>query len=398
MPVRPIVVIALVLVAAGCGSERRQSTWGGQVDTLPSGALHVRNPASGTWNSASAWRLVEDLRIGSEDGEGPDVFGAQLLLAVDDDGRIFVLDRQSFEVRVFDRDGEHVRTFGREGEGPGEFRRPNGMRIDGEGRVWVVDPGLARYSVFDTAGQFTRTHPRQVASFGFIWGGEVDAEGRLIEQDFSSRDGQSVILYIRYTSDVQPADTLVLPPSAPPEVWELTSGTSRMMMMVPFSPGPAAFVDPSGHVWSGRTDSYRLAKLDMTGDTVLVVERAHERLPITPGERARAMEQVTSGLPPGATVDASKVPAQKPVFEAIHGDSEGNLWVRILTHDDTTSTTFDVFDERGFYLGQVSAPVALARFQRPVITRDAMYVVATDELDVPYVVRLRIDRSGRATP
>lgn len=396
MSVRKIVMIAVVLVATGCGGERRVSTWAGQVDTLPNGALHVRNPAAGMWDSASAWRLVEDLRIGSEDGEGPDVFGAQLLLAVDDDGRIFVLDRQAFEVRVFDRNGEHVRTFGREGEGPGEFRRPNGMRIDGEGRVWVVDPGLARYSVFDTAGQFTRSYPRQIGSFGFIWGGEMDSEGRLIEQDFSSRDGQPVTSYIRYTADVRPADTLVLPPSPSPEVWEITAGTSRMMIMVPFSPGPAAFVDRSGQVWSGRTDSYRLAKLDMTGDTVLVVERSHERLPVRPGERARAVDQVTSGLPPGATVDASKIPAQKPVFEALGGDSEGNLWVRVLSHDDTTGTTFDVFDERGYYLGQLRAPVALARFQRPMITRDAMYAIITDELDVPYVVRLRIERaSGR---
>jgi hypothetical protein len=93
-------------------------------------------------------------------------------------------------------------------------------------------------------------------------------------------------------------------------------------------------------------------------------------------------------------VDASLIPTQKPVFSGLSTDPDGHLWVRLLTHDDTTSATFDVFDADGRYQGAVRSPVALATWEQPVITRDAMYVVARDALDIPYVVRLRIRRSA----
>ena len=53
--------------------------------------------------------------------EGPDLFGAIYSFDVDAWGRIFVLDDQAQEVRIFDPDGTFVRTVGKKGEGPGEF-------------------------------------------------------------------------------------------------------------------------------------------------------------------------------------------------------------------------------------------------------------------------------------
>ena len=42
-------------------------------------------------------------------------------VAVDEKGHIYVLDYGSKEVRVFDREGRHLRNMARDGEGPGEF-------------------------------------------------------------------------------------------------------------------------------------------------------------------------------------------------------------------------------------------------------------------------------------
>ena len=89
------------------------------MDTLPSGEIVVRNTHDPLWAPEEAWRVVEDLRIGEAMSEGPDLFGAIYSFDVDAWGRIFVLDDQAQEVRIFDSGGAFVRTVGRRGEGPG---------------------------------------------------------------------------------------------------------------------------------------------------------------------------------------------------------------------------------------------------------------------------------------
>ena len=68
------------------------------VGPLPSGALAVRNPEQGVWDSAATWRIREELRIGSADADGPEMFGDVADVAVDSTGRLWVLDSQAQEV------------------------------------------------------------------------------------------------------------------------------------------------------------------------------------------------------------------------------------------------------------------------------------------------------------
>src|SRR5690606_18027452 len=108
------------------------------------GAVHVRNPASGLWDAEPElrWRLVEEARIGRADGEGADVFGAIGSVVEDPLGRVWIVDRMAAELRVFDRNGTHVRTIGRKGSGPGEFETPAVVLNGPDGNIWVDDARL----------------------------------------------------------------------------------------------------------------------------------------------------------------------------------------------------------------------------------------------------------------
>lgn len=57
----------LLLRTTACGSEHTVA-WRGTVDVLESGVVLVSNPAVGVWDSASSWKLVEDLLVGSVEG------------------------------------------------------------------------------------------------------------------------------------------------------------------------------------------------------------------------------------------------------------------------------------------------------------------------------------------
>ena len=83
------------------------------------------------------WHVVEELRIGSVNGAGAATFGRIAALEVSSDGRIFVLEDQANELRIFDADGNHLQTVGGRGSGPGEFASPVGMTWAPDGTIWV---------------------------------------------------------------------------------------------------------------------------------------------------------------------------------------------------------------------------------------------------------------------
>ena len=108
-----LAAIFLTLSAAGCASEAPASGWGGTVDTLSSGQISVHNPRGFVWAAEEGWTLREELRVGTLEGAGPDMFGAITDFEVDRYGRFWVFEGQAQELRVFDADGRFVRIVGR---------------------------------------------------------------------------------------------------------------------------------------------------------------------------------------------------------------------------------------------------------------------------------------------
>jgi hypothetical protein len=210
--------LSIALFAMACGPDRRPASgWAGTMDTLSSGAVVVNSPSSGMWDSSSMWRIEEQVVIGAQEGEGPDVFGGVVSVEADRGGRVYVLDRVASEIRVFEHDGRFVRSFGGAGAGPGEFRMAAGMSWDPEGRLWVADLGNARFSVFDTTGQLLASYPRRLSNVSDLrvrWHGGVDTAGRPYDYG-TSRDGHLRLLRLApattLTSTLAVTDTFQVP-------------------------------------------------------------------------------------------------------------------------------------------------------------------------------------------
>lgn len=79
-------------------------------------------------------------------------------IAIDDDGRIYAVDRDQNHVSIFDADGALIRTVGREGKGPGELRRPRAIALAADGETFVVrDQVNRRVSLFSREGDFQQS-------------------------------------------------------------------------------------------------------------------------------------------------------------------------------------------------------------------------------------------------
>ena len=131
------------------------------------------------------------------------------------------------------------------------------------------------------------------------------------------------------------------------------------------------------------------------GGTALTVETHPPPVPVTAAERDSVIAPMRDMLSRmgAAEWDWSRIPGTRPAVEDIFESAEGNLWVRTPSTGD--GVLFDAYSEDGAYLGTASLGPdlgGLSLFERvaPIVRGDLVWLIVTDEFDVPYVVRARI--------
>jgi hypothetical protein len=384
---------ATLLIATGCVSgEASAGRWNGTIDTLPSGQVVVHNTADPIWTDETRWRLVEDLRIGSVDAEGPELFGNVMDLAADAAGRIYVLEGQAKELRIFDANGVHLATAGREGGGPGEFAQPLMMDWGRDGALWIVDPSNNRISRFDTTGTFLGSI-WQPGGFVIVpWPGRFDNAGNyygpvpVTEEIFR-------IGYVRYDTAFVVQDTLV-PPRDPVEPDYFQNDRGNIRAGIPYSAGFFTRLSDHGTFMGVFTGEYRFVEISAAGDTLRTFTRDFEALPVTAADRDSAEADLEWFTRQGGRIDLSRLPAHKPAVRNFFWDDEENVWVIPVTERERQQRVAHVFDPAGRFLGEVSFPFRLSGQPYPVFRDGFMYAVTTDEMEVPYVVRARLEKGG----
>lgn len=388
-------VLALGWAIAACGGEGGGTEWAGTMDTLPGGQVVVTNPATGVWDSTTAWRVVEELRIGAEDGDGPEVLGQVGLVFEDAGGRIWVLESSEQHFKVFDRQGRFVRTVGRQGGGPGEFAQVAGIAPLPDGRLLVVDPQGARLSYFDTAGTYLTSHTTSGGFSIYPWPGGVDREGFLYHPA-PLADNQSGFRFVLLKQDslFNVIDTL-FPPRTPgtPDFLELRSATGFIRASVPFSPGMQWRLTSEGDVWLALTGEYTLARLSARGDTLRVVRKPFTATPVSEADKDSAVAALQWFTNQGGRVDRGRIPSTKPALQTFQVAEDGYLWVEATQRDAAlTRRAFDIFDPEGRFLGTLRLPFPLSAYPIPQLRGDRLIAVTQDDAGVPYVVRARIER------
>ncbi len=392
----------VILLGAGCDPSVSADV---RRETLPNGAELVENFGSGTWSADEQWAFVQLTRIGSSDGTDEFAsFSSVWDVTLDRLGRIYVLDRTSEDVRVFTSEGEFVRRIGRSGEGPGELKGPIGFAWSPTGDLWIVNLQNARYEIFDTAGNYRNSHPRNIGGWSYGWGGAFSQAGKLMEPTFYSdpETDQTRREYIAQTLDATgwSADTFPLP-TYEVTSWRVEDGQSVFVATVPFSPTLRWQFDGNHGLWFGETDRYRLTHRSLIGDTIRVVERAVDRLPVTSAEIDAALARLEqSGPNIRGRVDMSLIPATKPAFDNVIVDDAGFLWVAQTRENEDVrggaTNTFDVFAPDGTFLGSLAGNIGMV--PRPRVFGNRMVGVVHDELDVPYVVLYEIRNRNTRSP
>jgi hypothetical protein len=117
---------------------------------IEDGVTVVRNPKKPVPqpNGPSKLLLKEELVIGKEAGESGYLFAGLRSVGVDDQENIWTLDWQDIKIRIFDKNGKLISTFGKKGQGPSELQSPMRMAVTGDGTGVFLDLNkIAFYAV-----------------------------------------------------------------------------------------------------------------------------------------------------------------------------------------------------------------------------------------------------------
>jgi hypothetical protein len=389
-----------------------------RVDTVGD-TIVVRNERGSVWGGVVPLEPV--LRIGAIEGSDEYVFGQITGVALSATGQIYVLDRQVPVVRVYDRSGRHLRSFGRRGGGPGEIQQPTGLALMPDGRVLISDPGNARVNVYSADGEPLDSW-RMAGGFFSSDQVRATADGRAYVVALLSEHGSDNMItgLVRVGPDETPVDTM------PPPPWDyeparlvatFVSGDNRSMSVanVPFSPQTSWSLHPDGHLIGALSTRYAVEAFQADG-RILRMERAAEPVSVSAGERAYHEHRLTTSMrrtDPNWRWSGPSIPATKAPFSSLRADSDGRIWVLVAAPGEVIPEAerpeprageppgpepwqqpqvYDVFDRDGRFLGTVRPP---RRFTFHGARGDEVWGVLRDELDVPYVVILRLaEQSG----
>lgn len=392
MSIRRASYLLLAPGALACAETGGNGATNARIDTLASGRVLVTNTGEPQWTPETAWRLEEDLRLGTADDDGPveQQFTRVFDLVSDSRGRIYVLDLSGPAVRVFEPDGSFAHSVGRPGEGPGEVSEPIELSVAAGDTLWVADQGAGRYSVFAPDGSFVRVLQRP--PFLMEIRGHALPGGRYLKWGFTFPEGgfgRVELLPIRVGPTPDAADTF-----PPIEFAQRLMEGDRPAVF--FSPRPTGAVTADASIWFAHTNAYEIHRRTLEGDTTLTLTHPAEPHALEAADR-KAVEARLSD-PPTPLRDAylGALPEVRPIVGAVVPDGAGHVYALVDIVGTPAGTALDVFGEDGRYLGRLELPTAAASSppSSPVIhvTPDHLYVVIADELDVQYVSRLRIIR------
>lgn len=391
----------ITLIVAGCApsSPDDASDWRSE-RTTEDGVEVVRTLGGSVWQGGA--ELVEELSIGVLEGEEEYMFGRIGPIAPDGAGGVYVFDGQVPALRHYDAQGRYTRTLGREGSGPGEYRDVAlGMVVLADGTVLLQDPRNGRFNVYDRSGAAVDHWP--LASGLFTSRATfADTSGHVYAKIMTAPiepDAPWPIGLLRHSPSGEVLDTI--PSPAFPGEPTGAGGT--------FSPSKSWDLHPHGYMVVGVSDRYALELRRPEG--TLRIERAGERLPVHPEERAerealqehmiRTRGQTMTATPPS-------VPRVKPFFKGVYAGEDGTIWLHV--HQDAVRrdppagaseappdapppilwsepNVFDVFESDGTYLGEVRVP---PRTNLLTYSREQVWATRRGEFDELYLVRMQV--------
>ena len=331
---------------------------------LPATADTVANPDAPAEGLVQA-DLDELFTLGGYSEADEEFFGVVANAIVDEAGNTYLLDEQLCEVRVFDADGNYVRSFGREGEGPGEFRSARDMLLLPDGQVGVIygqQSRLAMFGLDGTIGEDRALMP-EGTRFSFLMGAQSRGGRVVLQQHASTINGSEMTStgsMVALDADLNLTHTY----SEHSRTQKLDGPNISISISSDDFSNAWVLLDDGSLAVNESPEEYRIDILGPDGEALRTITRDYEPLRRSDEEMDRLRRERRERHEAGrGDDDPDDIDPFYDVILSMHVGPDGQLWVMTGRGrfgegvPEDTLGTFDVFDAEGRFVRQVSIDV-----------------------------------------
>jgi hypothetical protein len=349
--------------------------------------------------NAPRWQITRELTIGGNaagDAELDVVTG----ITVGPDGAVYVMQPTQSLFRVFESDGQFRGRLGQRGAGPGEFRNIGAYGWIGD-TLWVTDLAQRRIVWFDAKGRHLRTVPDPASA-----GPErVNVLAPLSNGRVLTQQGYPDIGEITAKLAIQPASGGASRPVVEhrlvSEVLEIQRGvyirnTFADNPVVSVCPGSARFDVVDSRAPAVDSASYRIRRFSAEGTPLgpgvsgTIKPRLMPSGHVDSVQRSYARGYIRTGVISESDyldIVHRAIPQRRfhRVFDSAVCARNGDLWLHLAGD----RPLWVILDASNVFKASVELP---PNSQLGYATGDRVWVIQRDELDVPSIVRYKLER------
>jgi len=323
---------AFILLVFTSGIPATQPQWKGTT-TKENGATVVKNPKAPVYQDPILV-LKEELTLGGPSASGDYAFTSLRAAAIGDDGTIFAMDDREGQIKIFDRGGKYIKTFGRKGQGPGELNLPSSISINrGKGEIMIQEVSR-RLSYFGLDGSFLRNQ-----SMKETWGlrARVDSKGNIVIQEAIMDPKDPRYVTKKFDPELKLLAELAKSPAPTPQVFNPLMAVSYWT------------IDDQDNIVYGYPKTY---EIDIFGPSHSIVKRIlkdYDPVEISEAEKEAQRKSIAAD---GVSL---KLAFDKyyPAFRRFFLSDRGHIFVQTWEKTKDGKFIHDIFDSEGHFLARM---------------------------------------------
>lgn len=329
--------------------------------------------------SSQVVTFKEDMIIGQSHSGEEFILSAILSFTVDDQGNIYIKDTKPLRIKVFDKHGKLLKSFGREGEGPGDLPFSGSVQYTHQNEIMCTDHLKGEIKFFSSEGRFLRY--LKCPSLRWSSHTKMIPSGRIYSVKLYPGGNQELLISL-------------IPPYEDSKI--IASRPAPIRPPIPLMWIRYALLPENHMVW-GVTSEYEFYVIDNSGRTVRRIRKKHTPVPLSEEYKS----EISQLAPPGASKEryakriVERLSSHFPAFDFIFTDEAGNLFVKTFeTQKETGRYLIDIFDAHGRFLARTALKVGhVVTGKWPnlyMVKNNYLYAPEHDENGFPVLKRYKI--------